>query len=49
MLEMGLETDGAADCQTARDYPRAVASEILEDDSEVLLLITALDDSSKVG
>ena len=49
LLEMGSETDGAADCQRARDCDRAAAFEVFEDDAEARLLMADLDDSQEIG
>lgn len=49
MLEMGLETDGAADCQRVRDCDRAATVEVLEDDAAARLLRADFDYSQEVG
>lgn len=49
LLEMGLETDEAADCQRVRGWDRAATFEVLEDDAETRLLRAEFGHSQEVG
>ena len=48
LLETGLETGGAADCQRVRDCDRAATLEVLEDDVEARLLRADFDYSQEL-